>query len=274
VGRPEEDEVEFSEQAPNDSDEETLEGDATEESQLDYAAEAPEEQDVYETDWSSAEDSGGFAEDAGTEASYGFESASDTSRFSREVDEQVASELADDLGDTGDDVYAPAPELQEADESLEAALSEVTQATSQDEGLYPPDGQETEGEATGFGEIADEAAEYAAEDEATGFAEDEATGFAEDESTGFAEDEATGFADVEDHGAAGFAAVEDEAAGFAAVEPAAEDEGADYAAEEAPEAAVPAPEGRAASDAGRSGQVSKDALDAIFARAAEIKRKT
>ncbi len=232
-------------------------------SELDYAAEAPDE-DEYDATLGSGEDlSGEFAAEAGDDASYGFDSVRATSRFEGDA---MGNELSEDAGQEGVDDYT----LSAEDAASASHLDYEDEAGGADAGYdeYEYAGSDS-GEDVGF---AEDAGANAA-DGMAGFTpvEDEATGFASAEDE---EPEVTGFASVEDEEpeVTGFASVEDEepeVTGFASVE---DEEPAAPAEDEAPPAErTPEPEER--SDGRRSGAVPKSALDAIFARAAEIKRK-
>lgn len=103
---PDESEVELSEEVEGSTPAEpTAVGPSDSGLDLRYSGEAPEGQDEYEADSPPvSRDLSGFAEDAGDEASYGFESASETSRYSSREFQEVQEELTEDanLNDSGE----------------------------------------------------------------------------------------------------------------------------------------------------------------------------
>ncbi len=283
----------FADEVPSDppSDEGTLDSGGSE---LDYAAEAPDE-DEYEAGSLGGQDdlSGEFQAEAGDDASYGFESVRASSTFEGDA---MGAELAEDLGSDEHDDYALSPENAASASHLDYG-EEASGGGLEDD--YETSGAPEPGEDVGFAEDAGSDASSGFSSSAFAAVDDEAveaSGFADvqdeepAEASGFADEqpaEASGFADVQDEEpaeASGFADVQDEepaeASGFADVqdeEPAATGFSAEDDEPPPPSPARPQPAPRPsappADDSRKSGSVPKNALDAIFARAAEIKRK-
>lgn len=239
---------------------------------LNYAGEAPDV-DPYEFNPEAApnRDLSGFQDDAGADASYGFESASETARYTAE---EVEEELAEDanLNDSGEFTAVPGGPADDDDE--------LTDALPSDSGENIPVGGGAVDEAPAEDLYASQADagyagdEYAAEDGGA-TAQDEYSG----PDGGYVGEEA--YADGADYGdgaGAGFTMEEEPAAGGFTVE---EEPAAEEAAppEHRPTARMAPPS--APLDAGdddedrpnRPGQIAKNALDDIFARAAKLKKK-
>lgn len=192
---------------------------------LKYSGEAPEEADAYEAEAAPVNrDLSGFADDAGDEASYGFEAASETSRFSMREYQEVAEELTEDanLNDSGEYTSPFQAEVADVGDLADAA----------------PSGEDS-GESLAMGEP--EPIDAVEEAPATD----------------------SGFSMEEEPASEASFTVEEE--------PAPEPEPAPPSRPTTKMKAPPAP--APAADEGRPGQIAKNALDDIFARAAKLKKK-
>jgi hypothetical protein len=298
VGIPDEDEAEagsdFADEAPEFADESTG-GDSDEyagpspsesDSDIGYAAEAATDDDLYEADQDQGADAShlDIADDAGSGAGYGFEAVVATSDFSggdesgfdddsgmtEDVDEYQMTDTTpekldyDDEASGGvvDDDYAE-PAFDDDPEGDAAVTGFAEEANTSDGPAFAPD-------------LADEDAGYGADYENPEDATDSSGsgGYADDDGDGYADSDGDGYADSSDAGY-GDEDSDQEAVGFTFSQPEPEPE-----AEAEPEA-EPEAEAEAESESdddddksGRSGQVAKSALDEIFARAAQLKRRT
>ena len=260
---------------------------------LRYAGEAPDV-DPYEFNPEAApnRDLSGFQDDAGADASYGFEAASETARFSSKEFQEVEEELAEDanLNDSGEFTAAAAGQGVDEGELTDALPSDSSEnlalgggAVAEEapaEDLYAShaDGYAAADEGGYTGDEGYAAADegYAATDEGyaaadEGYAAADEGGYAAADEGYAAADE--GYAAADEGGYAAEAAVEEAPTGFTVEEePAA-------AAEEPPERrpttrmAPPAAAEEEEDRPNRPGQIARNALDDIFARAAKLKKK-
>lgn len=243
------DEVPVSDEAPQgDAGSEGAEY-ASDASDVPIAGEAPDDADPYQyQDYQGpAEDlSQQLADDAGDRASYGFDAASETARFSQRPD----------LGGLAD-----AASASDSDDSDKYKLSESSagEAPAFAEAAPPPEG----GEEPAYEPPSDESdaglSSHVPEDEGyTGYSE-EAAGSEETEESGH-----VAFGDAP-------ATAEDEEVitPIPEPEPAPEPEPRSKSSGTKRAAAASAP----SADEARPGQVRKSAIDEMFARAAELKRR-
>lgn len=226
------------------------------------AGEAPDEDPYAYQDYDGpTEDlTGELADDAGDEASYGYDSASETARFDRpEVDSSL---LADSVNSPDEsDKYRLVPT--ESGEDIASSFAEDAGASPSDETVYEPPAD--------AGDAADDGDAYASHHPDLEGSSDETAQV--DDGAGYAEGADAAYTD----GSYTEAQPEQAAQGFSVEEeevPAAQ--GFSVEEDEAP-APAPAPPARTAKPVepteARPGQVRKSAIDEMFARAAEIKRQ-
>lgn len=295
------DEAGFADEAPGSD--ESDEGSALSavDSHIDFAGAAPDN-DEYETDLAGTDDlRQDLADDAGSEASYGFDAAAEAGSHNTEMgDSGVQRELGEDTGtdDDSDDAYQLPQDVASADDDV--SYAEESSSTDPDDDFYadaPIPGEESASDSIGF---ADDAASGYGDEIASGYGEDVASGYGEDVASGYGEIEADGYGDpapaaeepLADPGYSdsdpGYSdsdaddGDEPAAVGFGSVEDEDEDEapaGVSFGSIEDP---VEAPDDesdemsaptKSVREPPKSGQISKNALDDIFSRAAEIRRK-
>ncbi len=311
---PEDDDVEFAEQANDDEAESDYPLETETRLEEGFAAEAETNDHLYDPDLSGSGVTD-LAEDAGEGASYGFDNATATGSFDRSK-LKIDSDLIEAVAPTGDsDMY----ELPDSEDLGVSEDSYQEEANVDDSGAYPT--YEGEAEVDGFAEAADEGArgfdgyddgggsqpegegDYAegegdyAEGEGDTYAEGD---YAEGEGDAYAEGEGEGDyaegdyaeegAEVALHeGEAGYDEGHADAAGFSVED---EPDAAGFSVEDEPDVAgfsveeevddfaddeAPAESAPApAKEKGsfRSGLVEKNAIDDMFARAAKIKKRT
>ena len=187
---PEDDDVEFAEQANDDEAESDYPLETETRLEEGFAAEAETNDHLYDPDLSESAVTD-LAEDAGDGASYGFDNATATGSFDRSK-LKIDSDLVEAVAPTGDsDMY----ELPDSEDLGVSEDSYQEEANVNDSGAYPT--YEGEAEVDGFAEDADEGARgFDAYDDGAG-AEGEGDTYAEGEGDTYAEGEGDTYAEGE-----------------------------------------------------------------------------